>query len=82
MSAANAWTDWLASIGYGIDFNSDADPPCTLDELAAAYVRVTGEEDVETWAWCIRENTGAFRTTSETVKAAVAMRTGASDAAR
>lgn len=54
------WTDWLASVGYGIDYSSRADPPTTLSLLADAYVRITGEEDRETWAWCITENTGAM----------------------
>lgn len=56
----NEWTDWLAETGYGIDYHSLADPPCSIRDLAEAYVRLTGEEDAETWEWCIRENTGAF----------------------
>lgn len=65
-AAESKWTDWLASIGYGIDFASKADPPCTIEELADAYVRVTGEEGRQEWMWCIRENTDAFpRTVSQ-----------------
>lgn len=55
------WTDWLASIGYGIDYSGPADPPCTLDELADAYVRITGEEDRTTWALTITEQTDGFK---------------------
>lgn len=58
---SNEWTDWLARNGYGIDFNYDEDPPCTLTDLATAYARNDDRgEAVETWAWCIQENTGAF----------------------
>lgn len=66
--APDAWTDWLASIGYGIDYGAigGAEPPCSLAELAAAYVRVTGEEDRETWAWCIAQETGVLTTDRET----------------
>lgn len=56
-----AWVDWLARNGYGIDYAHDVDPPCTVRELAEAYVRLTHDgESVETWEWCIQENTGAF----------------------
>lgn len=31
------WMNWLARVGYGIDWRNDDDPPCTLRELAKAY---------------------------------------------
>lgn len=40
MSTQDQWCDWLAEIGFGIDFGSDHTPPCTLNELAGAYIRV------------------------------------------
>jgi hypothetical protein len=54
------WADWLARTGYGVDYCNDADPPCTLADLAAAYHRMEPGTSVEDWAWCITENTGAF----------------------
>lgn len=54
------WTDWLANIGWGIDYRSDELPPCSLDDLADAYVRTTGDEDHETWAATIQAETGTF----------------------
>jgi len=56
------WLDWLVKVGYGIDYSSDIDPPCTLADLAEAWRRA-GPDDgmtVKDWAWCITENTGAF----------------------
>jgi len=61
--AAHAvWLDWLVKAGYGIDYSHDIDPPCTLTDLANAYMRATPDDymTVRDWEWCITENTGAF----------------------
>jgi len=57
-----AWVDWLARTGYGIDYRSDIDPPCTLTDLAKAWHRLDPDDHmtIDDWAWCITENTGAF----------------------
>lgn len=56
------WTQWLARTNYGIDYASTPDPPCTIDELAAAYTVVEADQQMPAheWAWCIQMNTGAF----------------------
>ncbi len=52
------WTDWLAEIGYGFDWHNTTPPPCRPEDLGAAYVRATGEHDVQEWAGSIRAETG------------------------
>lgn len=53
-----AWCDWLAAIGFGIDFSTDVPPPCSLAELAEAMHRDDPREAGADWAWCIAEETG------------------------
>lgn len=57
-----AWLDWLAAAGYGIDWRSDVDPPCTLRELAEAWQRLPdpGADTVEEMMWTIEEETGPW----------------------
>lgn len=68
-STQKRWVKWLAAQGYGIDYNHDTDPPCTVEELAQAYLDEEREKypdrqgsgtGLEDMVWCIREETGAF----------------------
>ncbi|MBK5238065.1 MAG: hypothetical protein JJE28_03020 [Actinomycetales bacterium] len=58
------WCSWLATIGYGIDFGAECEPPCLAEDLAAAYMDKPANRDdgmsLDDWVWCIQENTGAF----------------------
>jgi len=54
--------NWLAEVGYGIEFKLTPEPPVTLEALAQAYMRVHPEDDVtlEDWIWTITQETGAL----------------------
>lgn len=60
------WLDWLAKIGYGQDFVSDDEPPCSPRDLAEVlnesepldFEAEDGETGVDVWVWVLAENTG------------------------
>jgi hypothetical protein len=56
------WVTWLAKAGYGIDWRSDIDPPCTLGELAQAWLDLgdQGDTTLEEMKWTIEEETGEW----------------------
>ena len=62
MTETTRFADWLARIGYGVDYRHDEHPPVTLTQLAEAYDRLgPGEATIEEWKWTITESTGAWK---------------------
>lgn len=61
------WVEWLADVGYGIDFTHHPHPPCTPREVAEVYAErepiteldlAAGETSTEVHEWAISQNTG------------------------
>lgn len=42
------WLEWLADIGYGVNFTNTPPPPCEPRDLAEVYAERDGE-DVDDW---------------------------------
>lgn len=65
MIPADEVADWLASIGFGIDFGmglvGEDNPPITAEELARAYMRMEPDDPdgtLEVWMETIAMETG------------------------
>lgn len=65
MLPADEVADWLASIGFGIDFGmglvGEDNPPITAEELARAYMRLEPDDPdgtLEVWMETIAMETG------------------------
>jgi hypothetical protein len=61
------WVEWLAVIGYGIDFTHHPHPPCTPRDVAAVYADREpipacdlrdDEDSTDVHEWVIAQNTG------------------------
>ena len=72
MSTQAEWVTWLAKTGAGVDYAFRPDPPCSLQDLAEAYLLTdygsgieddtdtTGDPAWKLMAWVIQQETGMF----------------------